>query len=457
MAAASSIARWLFDEASSGTTPTEVADSQGSNNLTIDYSSGDAEWTSIGAGNGLNYTATVLTANTATAELTDISTNGNIGSSFPSGTKELSFITVCDIDIGHNSGPRLVQIGADGGDGDFAIATRPTNWLFRWSKESGGSDIVYPVPSGSYGTGVVVVAVVINSAEGTAENRIKVYYDNVLQAASSGSVTLDETVDFDVTANNMSLGNRGSLNRNINGQIYYSELFTGVLTATQVEDAYDALILDNDADWQAGTTIVTLSGQASTASQGALTVTGASTFALTGQSVATNQGTLIATGQASVALAGQQITSSQGSLVATGQAIIALAGQSATLSQGTITVIADPGAITVNLTGQLITASQGSLAVTGASILTLNGQVITAGQGTLIASASTVVSLGGQTITGLQGVIGLQTANILLLTGQQALAGQGVLAFTGDTWTLKADSVTAWTEQSDNSTTWIIQ
>ena len=122
---ATSVGRWLLDEASSGTTPTTAADDTGnSNTLTVDYSSGDAEWTSIASGNGVDFTATVATANTAILTLSDIANNGNIGSSFGSGTQQLSFIMVFDIDAGDASGPRLVQIGTDSGDGDFAIGAR---------------------------------------------------------------------------------------------------------------------------------------------------------------------------------------------------------------------------------------------------------------------------------------------------------------------------------------------
>lgn len=145
--------------------------------------------------------------------------------------------------------------GRDGRDGDFAIGTRPSDWLFRWSKESGGSDVTYPVPSGSYGTGPVSVIVAIDSTEGTAADRIKVYYDKVLQTAISGTITLNESIDLDSTSYNFSLGNRETLNRNIDGKIYYAELLTGVLSPTEVGGAHDALILDNDANWAGGTAV----------------------------------------------------------------------------------------------------------------------------------------------------------------------------------------------------------
>jgi hypothetical protein len=451
-----SIARHLMDEASSGTTPTECADDANSNTLTIDYSSGDAAWTSIGAGNGLDYTATVLTANTATAELSDISTNGNIGSSFSSGTQQLSYIIVCDIDVGNNSGPRLVQIGSDSGDGDFAIATRVSDWLFRWSKESGGSDVTYPIPSGSYGTGVVVVAVVIDSTEGTAANRIKVYYDNVLQTATSGTIALNESIDLDNTSYNFSLGNRGSLNRNINGKIYYSELFTGALTATEVEDAYDALILDNDANWQGGAVSVPLTGQGSTSGQGTITVTGAASVALAGQSSTGGQGAVVATGNTAVTLTGQESTSGIGSIVVTvgGVAVVPLTGQQSTSGQGVLSVA---GAASLTLTGQGSTTAQGALSVSAGASFALAGQASTAGIGTVTTLINTVVSLTGQGSASGQGTIGLQTANILTLTGQESSSAQGLITISGGGWTIQPDISSAWDEKIDSSTTWVIQ
>lgn len=255
------VGTWLLDHAP-GSTPSTTPDDTGPNTADVDLSSGDAEFVAIGAGNGLSYTATVATAATAIIGIEDISTNGNIGSSFPDGTKQLSFIIVCDIDVGDNSGPRLVQMGDDGGDGEFAIGTRPSDWLFRWSKNVGGSDVTYPVPSGSYGTGVVVVAVSIDSTETTPADRIKVYYNKVLQTATSGTITLDESIDFDRTNFNFSLGNRYTLNRNIDGKIYAAQLRTSTLTVDQVNDSHDAWIVDNDTDWETASTPVLVNDSA---------------------------------------------------------------------------------------------------------------------------------------------------------------------------------------------------
>lgn len=455
---ATSVGRWLLDEASSGTTPTTAADDTGnSNTLTVDYSSGDAAWTSVASGNGVDFTATVATASTAILTLSDIANNGNIGSSFDGSTtsvKQLSFIIVFDIDAGDASGPRLVQIGTDSGDGDFAIGTRGSDWLFRWSKESGGSDVTYPVPGGGYGTGLMVMAVVIDSTETTAADRIKVYYNNVLQTANSGTIALNEGVDLNNSAYNFSLGNRESLNRNVDGKIYYAELFTGTLTTQEVSDAHTALISDNDSDWQAGPTIVNLTGQASTSGQGAVTATGDSLTALTGQSVTSGQGALNVEIPITQALTGQESTSGQGALDVNIGTVTQLTGQESTVGQGALSVSAG---VTVSITGQGTTAGQGTLVATGDSLVPLSGQVSTSAQGSVTVITDTVVALSGQQSISNQGTIGLQAANILTLTGQEASTGQGTVIASGGGWTEQPDTSTNWTQQTDATTIWTKQ
>lgn len=73
--------RWLFAEASDNTQfPSVVSDDTGNgNSLLIDYSAGDAEYTSTPAGSGLDFTAPVNTVGSAVARLEDLSTNGTIG------------------------------------------------------------------------------------------------------------------------------------------------------------------------------------------------------------------------------------------------------------------------------------------------------------------------------------------------------------------------------------------
>lgn len=241
-----SVARWLLDEASSGTGPATVGDDQGSNDLTIDYSSGDAAWTSIGAGNGLDFTAAPGTANTAIAELDDIAGNGNIGSSLD-GATTVSLLLVVDIDAGDSTGSRLFAIGTDTGNGDFAVTISDTQMGIRWDVESGGagSTVFYNIPSG-----VTVIAVIVDTTEAVNTDRVKVYFDNSLETKISGDISLNVAIDaVNDSTRSASIGNRPSLNRNVDGKVYYAELFTGALTPTEISDSSTALAAGNDANW----------------------------------------------------------------------------------------------------------------------------------------------------------------------------------------------------------------
>lgn len=179
---------------------------------------------------------------------------------------------------------------------------------------------------------------------------------------------------------------------------------------------------------------------------------------LTGQSSTSSQGTLTVTGAASVTINGQVATSAQGVLsVSTAASVdVTLTGQVITSAQGTLTVIAGAGA-NVLLNGQVVTSAQGSLSVSGQAALTLTGQSITSGQGTLTAGAQTVVQITGQSITSAQGAIGIISANVITLSGLESLAGQGVITIPGGVWTNQPDATTVWTEQTNSTTTWTIQ
>lgn len=250
MAAAVSIARWLLSEASSGQTPTTCADDTGnSNTLTIDYATADANWTSIAAGNGLDFVAASGTGANAKAALANISANGNIGSSLASAT-EASLIIRGDF-TGYSGGARAFFIGTTSGNGDFAITIDTANLMIRWDREVSSTDafVIYPLTSG-----LTTVGVSVDTTEATGADRCKVYYDGVLQTASSGAVlgSSKALTGINDTANSCVIGNRNNGDRGMQGPVYYCELFTGVLTATQHSDAHTALASNNDVNWVGG-------------------------------------------------------------------------------------------------------------------------------------------------------------------------------------------------------------
>ncbi len=250
MTAYSVIARYLLDEASSGTSPTTVADDTGNDNgLTIDYSSGDAAWNSESGGNGLDFTAAIETTDSAIAELADIVNNGNLGSSFD-GATELSMIVRVTIDNSSGDGSRIFGIGTSSGNGDIAIVGGGTTLNVRFDSEDDGVEVTYTgVPSG-----ITTIAVVIDSTDGTAADRIRTHLDGSATPLTAASGVLTQNVamdDINNTSRSAYIGNRPSQNRNIDGKVWYAEIGTGQLTTTEIADAHTALSSDHDSDWAA--------------------------------------------------------------------------------------------------------------------------------------------------------------------------------------------------------------
>lgn len=253
MAAANSIARWLFNEASSGTTPTTVADDTGNgNSLAIDYSSGDAVWASIAAGNGLNFLAAPNTANSAVLSIPNITTTGNIASSL-SGATEFCYTIVAD----------------------FTTPSSGAGWLFRLGPAENVSEVTYLVVgtdrhpeirlytttgaqsaffSTAIGSGVRVITVRVDTSQATQSNRVKITDNGVLLTPDYTEIGLNSAL-ASLSGLTLAVGNRPVGDGNIQGSIYYAELFTGYLTDQQITDQSSALLANNDANWAAPPTL----------------------------------------------------------------------------------------------------------------------------------------------------------------------------------------------------------
>lgn len=243
------LARWLLDEAATGTTPNTAQDSENANHLSIDFKT-DAYWDEYSSGKGINFNAPVGRSNTPLAVLQDIAGNGNIGTSLQ-GATGLSLLLSVDIDGGASNASRIFAIGTDSGDGDFAVVHRTDALGIRWDQESGGSnsaanEVRFPSLKG---LGETVVAVVIDSTQAVATERVKVWYNGIAQAPTNSAVIAQNSaLDQVNTANrSVSLGNRADGNRGINGRIFYAELSTGRLTDTEIADSHTLVLADNDS------------------------------------------------------------------------------------------------------------------------------------------------------------------------------------------------------------------
>jgi hypothetical protein len=240
--AAVSIARWLFSEASSGQVPATVADdtSNGSD-LTIDYNVADANWTSNVAGNGVDFVAAPSYSATAVVVLSDTVTNGNISASLGGVTSASMLLHVGSL-VGNLEAGRIAVWGTYSGNGDFGVLLKPTRLRVRWGDDVYTTQQEFPFP-----TGVATIGVVVDTAQAVGADRCKVYYDGVLQVTSTATPFVQNTaLPIGGETKYISIGNRPSKERNIGGQVYYAELFSGALTETQVADAHTALLANND-------------------------------------------------------------------------------------------------------------------------------------------------------------------------------------------------------------------
>lgn len=248
------ILRYLFDEAASGTGPTELIDDTGNgNDLAILYN-GNGNFASIAAGSGLQSTQTENTAGGATAFLEDLLNNSTIADH--SGENQFSLALVVDI-ASSNQGSRIFHIGQPHNgafmysNGDFSIETRSDGGLtVHFDDDDGAGRAEFP-SMGIEGGGLVVLHIVVDCTQATVSNRVKVYKNKVQVAGASNTVRTDGVLSIDANTD-ISLLDRhpigGGSPSNVQGTIYHVDFRAGVWTQQEIEDSYDALILNNNAD-----------------------------------------------------------------------------------------------------------------------------------------------------------------------------------------------------------------
>lgn len=157
-----------------------------------------------------------------------------------------------------------------------------------------------------------------------------------------------------------------------------------------------------------------LTGQAMAAAQGLISVSYGRTVTITGMGMTAGQGSVIP--GVSPVLAGQQATSGQGAVVPAVSPVIS--GQAVTAAQGAVakTVATAP-------TGQAMTMSLGSVTIAGGTGVTLTGQTMVTAQGAVIAGVK--IGLAGIAAATAQGTIVPKVAKPV--TGQAMTAAQGVV------------------------------
>lgn len=263
---ANTIARWLFNENSSGITPTTAADDFASNDLTIDMSGSttDAQWTSNVGGNGLSfYGTTGTTSDNAAAYITDIVTNGTVGSSL-NGVNTCSLILRCANLEGMSSATRAFFIGDPTGNGDFAVCLTASQLTVRWDNDTDDASecfIDLTMPSV-----LTTIAINIDTTQASGPDRCKIHLNGSAtpESYSAGQSTVylaqNSTLSL-ATTDNLAFGNDAlNGNRATEGDYFYAELFDAPLTTQEISDSHTALVSNNDIDWASAEASAALTG-----------------------------------------------------------------------------------------------------------------------------------------------------------------------------------------------------
>ena len=277
------LARYFVDEAASGTTPTQLEDASGVGTavpLPITYGT-NLSYAEVGGNRGLN------SANTTGAGRAEV-TVGTTKLANLNGITAAVFEYVVDGQGFNTSNSRVGVINnAAGSNPQLGLAaSAAAEWKVFVNQSQVG---IYNI-----GTGRCVVHVVIDTTLATAADRVKVFKDGVLLAATS-YVAPTQNATFSVGSTDyFVLLNRnngtGTYDRALQGTIYYVALYTVAFTDAEVDDNVAILSADDDtgAGSTTGETWYPTASAASGVAHGALSATApASSTSATGWTVGT--------------------------------------------------------------------------------------------------------------------------------------------------------------------------
>jgi len=241
------IGEWLYNEASSGTTPTDLHDSSPGdpNDLPITYTS-TAAWAAIAAGCGLG----LGTLGTAGA-ISDPITTGNKVIDALNGSKTLTWEIVGNFTgFPGVSGGTVCDVLAQSPAVDSQCGIYPAGNTVNWDIWIGAGDALAPAsffakPSA---VGVHVVHVTLNSAELAANDRTKAYIDAVRQTVTDqNGIPLDFQLTYTLVSNILQgLFSDGTFG--ITGTIYYCSLWDEELSPAVITTRAAGLLQNNDRD-----------------------------------------------------------------------------------------------------------------------------------------------------------------------------------------------------------------
>jgi hypothetical protein len=228
------VCRYYFDEAASGSTPTQVDDTSGNAyHLTeINYGGGNLAWNEISGNRGLESTST---SGTQRARRSVNNTSDALRDAL-AGTAVVTFELVLDVHTGNASTARVCAINDRiGGSPVVGVAATNTSYRFYWNG-SALTDI-------ALSAGRHVLHFVIDT--GLGSNQYKLYIDgtNTNNNSATGTLTIGSNVDL--ICFNRETGGPG-FERSFDGVLYYAAIYDAALSDADVTTNYDILTLDDD-------------------------------------------------------------------------------------------------------------------------------------------------------------------------------------------------------------------
>jgi len=238
------VVRYYFDEAASGTGPTAVVDRSGNGYdlTTINYGAGNMAYAEPAA--GMRALDSISVNGTQRASRAIDNTSDAVRDAL-AGVTQATIELVLRLDAANSNGGRVFGINdRAGNDGELMVkASNDLNTSLKLSF----NDLDSP-DSNNIGTARSVLHIVLDSTQGTASNRLKLYQNGTLLTSFGDNVGLNETLalaaDLDLVAFNRDSG--GSFDRSIDGALFYAAIYAEAFTAQMVSDNYDILTLDDD-------------------------------------------------------------------------------------------------------------------------------------------------------------------------------------------------------------------
>ncbi len=231
---------YLFDEASSGTTPTDVHDTSAGTAVDLAISYDDGAWTSIAAGDGLYYGVTQFTQSLSST------LSGTKVATALTGSKQATMEIVFSGSSGvtPSSGNDVFGIYSEA----FELKTQASGGLYGiWGGGVlGGTLGVINSGADMFSSGTVyVLHLVVDTTQAVQDDRCKAYINGSPVSCTGGSVDQDTTIDETSPGLSTNIVVAGLGVEGIN--VYYAALFSTTLSAGDCSTRATALLANNDA------------------------------------------------------------------------------------------------------------------------------------------------------------------------------------------------------------------